>query len=1428
MKKNITGSRKKIEKENNLKRELSNISTGTILDVSQFNIFDFELASDEEIENISESDIVKDLRKIKTKNNEMVKKMSDLISDSNSVLSELGEQEKIPKKKVIKNKKISQDTLLNSSDDNIIKKANRKNRKKNILSSGVNKVVKNKKNPKNPLLNSLDDNIIIKNINENTDNQKIYVSPIDVTKVTMLETTSTKPITTLIHMADIHIKNCLDNVDELNIVSSRLYNYIESLGSQLEETLIVVCGDIFHNKTTMTTESVPLVKNFFIKLTSFTNCVVIPGNHDINMNNYDVPDAISAVMDNVNTKHKLLLLKHSGVYCYNNILFGVTDLFSCNVTQINDQHFVNLDKNIKYTKVGLYHGIIKNAKLDNDYVMTQDTQEVINEKHFKKNIKLFNENDFSCYDMTLLGDIHLLQFIGEAKRIAYSSSLIQQSFKEKDIYGHGIILWNVEKREGLFQRIVNDYCYLTITMEGNKVVNPYAGQEIPKNVRLRIKYGNTTMEDRQKTIEDYKKKYNIVSVVEVNDINFLSKQFENHTFQDKILSEIKDNTNAKKMLMEYIDEKMNGDENRKKTIKTNLEILFSKVTTNVSNIKNIKLVDIKFSNLFVYGLDNYINFEKVQGVTGLCGPNTYGKTSIIDIICLSIYGTNPRNLNSFDVLKYGEKQYRTEIIFKVNDIKYKIIRIGKKSPDKNKDIFTGNVREEVYFYMYDNNNIEKNITRDEKNKTEKIIKSICGEFSDFQSTSILLSTHNDSFVTKTNTNKKKFLEKIFGLDVLNHILNEVKAKVTILKHDSKAINTKLNGNDIKTIENEITNKEKLLENTTNRIKQMSCKKDLLYNEINKIINNIDNYDKKKINNEELSNYKHSKEVYENKKKELKIVISTISEISDKIELLTKKKEDVSQNLNKIDIVDNLKNEILDLQKINMEITSEKKQIFKSVHDIDKLNKQKKDFDLRIKTIHEKLDNYINQKDKIKLSKIMKYNSSTVNIIEKYINYISQEELIRTTIEKMLKMEDEHNISLTKLKKHKYNINCKECMQNPQTQQILFYETEINKNKISIKENEMKLVDINIFLKTHETKYNNHIINEKNKNDNELKIKERNVLTTNIDNENKLKDIYSMKIEDTNIMIDKYKENIEFLKFNDKIDVRYNKNNLSISNLQKKIDMIEKNKEEINNINEKINNLTVKMIDHQKKEFEINNNINLWKANETKYSELIEETIEFNKNKELLSKKENEIKSLNNELIIENNNRDEHLLIVSKKQHEKKIFGELSETQSKINKELEIYEDITKILGKGGIISEILQFKILPLLEKLINNILINVEVYTIKFMYVNDNISIYKVYNDKYTNIQANSGHESGLDNVIFCVIFNIVSNCVKTNFFIIDEGFKMSDENKKNNLGSLFEQLKLIFNFVMVITHDNYIKNNFTNIIEINRANDVSHINYV
>ena len=270
-----------------------------------------------------------------------------------------------------------------------------------------------------------------------------------------------KEIPHIIHISDIHIPLYKRHKEYLEVFET-LYLKIKKIKSNLKikesenndiPIIIVITGDLLHSKTDLSPECIQITYNFLKNLSKILPVILIPGNHDVNMNNKERLDSITAIIADLTENYPIHYLLNSGIYNMNNLLFYHASIFDYNIVPANDLQY---QKN--QTKIALFHGRINGVELYNGIKLTGETS--------SSNNKTITASAFDNYDLVLLGDIHKQQFI--KSNIAYAGSLIQQNIGE-DLLNHGLILWDVKKKTGKFERIKNNYGYLKVNIENNKV-----------------------------------------------------------------------------------------------------------------------------------------------------------------------------------------------------------------------------------------------------------------------------------------------------------------------------------------------------------------------------------------------------------------------------------------------------------------------------------------------------------------------------------------------------------------------------------------------------------------------------------------------------------------------------------------------------------------------------------------------------------------------------------------------------------------------------------------------------------------------------------------------------------------------------------------------------------------------------------------------
>ena len=95
-----------------------------------------------------------------------------------------------------------------------------------------------------------------------------------------------------------------------------------------------------------------------------------------------------------------------------------------------------------------------------------------------------------------------------------------------------------------------------------------------------------------------------------------------------------------------IDQELNKiEEKYREDVKTVLKNELKKHTNYLNGKKIWKLLKLEFSNLLTYGENNIFDFEKLDTyeITGLCGHNSIGKSSLIDILLIALFNDFSRN-----------------------------------------------------------------------------------------------------------------------------------------------------------------------------------------------------------------------------------------------------------------------------------------------------------------------------------------------------------------------------------------------------------------------------------------------------------------------------------------------------------------------------------------------------------------------------------------------------------------------------------------------------------------------------------------------------------------------------------------------------------------------------------------------------------------
>ena len=592
---------------------------------------------------------------------------------------------------------------------------------------------------------------------------------------TMIELSIDIPkIERIFHISDIHIR-LYHRQKEYQDVFEKLYDYIKKSSSSSNTEIIIITGDLLHSKNNLSPESILITQNFLINLASLCPTFLIAGNHDAMLTNQQREDSITAIVQNIQIPN-FFYLKNSGVYLAANVAIAVCSILD------NQWIYANSFKppaRIQH-KIALYHGGV-------GIVETGVGHRLRGEKLV---------SDFDGYDFTLLGDIHKYQWL-IPNRMAYASSLIAQNFSEFQD-PHGVLVWNLETLEHLYHPIDNPCGFFVLNMDNNQLfVNdaqiakddiPNYLQNITASLQIKLNIQNCSHD----FITEIKQKIQAVS----NDAkiipNYLAVNSASRRQEDPIAY---DNTSLQNLLVQHIQKSRPniGADELQFIIQKYQEYATNAAIVNERNMARWELIDLKFSNLFGYGPNNFIDFQRFsdKSTIGIIAPNSYGKSSLIDIILFAIFSKFSRTRGtsvSKDIINIEATSFSVKLRFKIGGDIYTIQKEGKREQsDKIKitqnQLLKQSVESAEVINMTDENRL----------KTDKIIGELIGSYDDMTFTNIQLQNRNQSFKDMTDKDRKDYLYKILKLDVWNHMVDAIK-------------------NDVKPMKSHITYLEKTIEN----------------------------------------------------------------------------------------------------------------------------------------------------------------------------------------------------------------------------------------------------------------------------------------------------------------------------------------------------------------------------------------------------------------------------------------------------------------------------------------------------------------------------------------------------------------------------------------------------------------------------------------
>ena len=185
-----------------------------------------------------------------------------------------------------------------------------------------------------------------------------------------------------------------------------------------------------------------------------------------------------------------------------------------------------------------------------------------------------------------------------------------------------------------------------------------------------------------------------------------------------------------------------------------------------------------------------------------------------------------------------------------------------------------------------------------------------------------------------------------------------------------------------------------------------------------------------------------------------------------------------------------------------------------------------------------------------------------------------------------------------------------------------------------------------------------------------------------------------------------------------------------------------------------------------------------------------------------------------------------------------VFGEIKVVDTKrktildnikkvgeLEDKYEAYQYYLDAVKRDGVPYELIT-KALPTIEGEVNNILAQLVDFQMLFEMDGKNINNYIVYDDDNVwPLELSSGMERFISSLAIRVGLINVSNLPRSNFLAIDEGWGTMDSDNINSVYSLFQYLKSQFQFALIVSHIDSMRDAVDTLLEIKKENKFSNI---
>jgi DNA repair exonuclease SbcCD ATPase subunit/DNA repair exonuclease SbcCD nuclease subunit len=682
------------------------------------------------------------------------------------------------------------------------------------------------------------------------------------------------------HISDTHIRN-LKFHKQYRAAFEDMYSQLKNL----KPDYIIHCGDIAHRKTDISPELVEMTTDFLRNLGAIAPTHVILGNHDGNLRNDNRQDAITPIVEAMEDPNIFLHKFSTEVKLNKKITLNVLSVFD------KDNWIVEPTDN-KKINIALYHGSVSGCKTETGFMLEHGID-----------ISILSEFDFA-----MLGDIHKTdQKLDHEGRVRYCGSTIQQNHGETD--DKGFLIWDIKDRDTFevkHHQILNINPFVTVilTPKGKVPKN----LELPEGARVRLRSLNQISVDAMRKAQSIvNTKFKPESITTQNNVNGVVGSVDD-AIREAQEEDLRDPVVQEKLIREYLKDFDLSEETLQEVLNINHR-MNSQLgdTEDVSRNLHWRLKDLEWDNLFNYGVDNKVNFDKLSGVVGIFGENYSGKSSTIDSLCYALFNNTSKSVRkSYDIINQNKQKCRAKATIELSGQEYIIERKSEKYVKRLKGEVSNEAKTDVNFTVVDGTGQTHELNGTTRMETDRNIAKYFGTMDDFLLTSMSSQTDSLTFIKEGSTKRKEILAKFLDLLLFEGKYRLANSEASELKGLVRALEGRDYDNEIASAAADLVRSENSLKEHKEKCNTLQEEISLVKGEISLIEEQVDSIPAEIIDAEKtkklLNNLKADKKNLEETLKTTEESSKTEAQLLEKIneflssfdlEEYKKRKEDIS-------------------------------------------------------------------------------------------------------------------------------------------------------------------------------------------------------------------------------------------------------------------------------------------------------------------------------------------------------------------------------------------------------------------------------------------------------------------------------------------------------------------------------------------------------